>query len=427
MSHAIRERPTQTPEERKNITQATILNSFSKSNELRHEKYPELNISIVPVVPIKAPDSIKSMFQERMFLKQVEEPSRRKDQSAVKAKPYKNMSKQPKALSFHINKNNESTTPFDEKEPQPQNLVSKHIQTESNDKSIEFDKKQELREQDLMPQYKSLHEETQHDDPMAVNEYADEIFERLRIAENNNRPDPDYINKIQCDIAWSTRGVLIDWVIEIHYLFSLLPETLFLTVNIIDRFLSIKKVALPKIQLVGALALFIATKFEERKCPALEDIISTMGNQAEEEEFILAESLLLQALEYRVYYANPMNFLRRFLTEDQGNENHTRLLSKYFMEVCMIDHRTIAIKPSLVAASSICLARTMLGRKKWPTKLMEPSGYSLQDLKPVMEIILDYISQPVIHDALFKKWCSKQFSRVSIFARDWVSKHYVVE
>jgi hypothetical protein len=33
------------------------------------------------------------------------------------------------------------------------------------------------------------------------------------------------------------RGILIDWLVEVHYKFKMLPETLYLTVNLIDRYL----------------------------------------------------------------------------------------------------------------------------------------------------------------------------------------------
>jgi cyclin B len=33
------------------------------------------------------------------------------------------------------------------------------------------------------------------------------------------------------------RAILVDWLIEVHLKFKLLPETLFITVNIIDRYL----------------------------------------------------------------------------------------------------------------------------------------------------------------------------------------------
>lgn len=43
--------------------------------------------------------------------------------------------------------------------------------------------------------------------------------------------------KNQTDINEKMRAILIDWLIEVHLKFKLLPETLFLTVNLIDRFL----------------------------------------------------------------------------------------------------------------------------------------------------------------------------------------------
>jgi len=41
----------------------------------------------------------------------------------------------------------------------------------------------------------------------------------------------------QEDINEKMRAILIDWIIEVHLKFKLLPETLFLTVNLIDRYL----------------------------------------------------------------------------------------------------------------------------------------------------------------------------------------------
>lgn len=41
--------------------------------------------------------------------------------------------------------------------------------------------------------------------------------------------------KNQKDINEKMRGILVDWLVEVHLKFKLLPETLFHTVNIIDR------------------------------------------------------------------------------------------------------------------------------------------------------------------------------------------------
>src|SRR6266516_6389512 len=73
-------------------------------------------------------------------------------------------------------------------------------------------------------------------------------------------PDPEYMNK-QTEITWPMRSILIEWIVETHYRYSLPLGVLFLTVNYIDRFLSRKNVHLSKLQLTGVAALLIASKF----------------------------------------------------------------------------------------------------------------------------------------------------------------------
>ena len=69
------------------------------------------------------------------------------------------------------------------------------------------------------------------------------------------------------------REVLINWLIIIQVEFNLLPETLFITVNIIDRYLSKKRIPLDQFQLLGITAMFIASKFQEIYPPIMTDFI----------------------------------------------------------------------------------------------------------------------------------------------------------
>jgi len=41
--------------------------------------------------------------------------------------------------------------------------------------------------------------------------------------------------KNQTDINEKMRGILVDWLVEVHLKFKLLPETLYMTINTIDR------------------------------------------------------------------------------------------------------------------------------------------------------------------------------------------------
>lgn len=81
-------------------------------------------------------------------------------------------------------------------------------------------------------------------------------------AERYKLPSASYMNR-QVDINSKMRAILIDWITEVHLRFKLLPETLFLTVSIIDRFLEKRQIMRTQLQLVAVAALLIASKYEE--------------------------------------------------------------------------------------------------------------------------------------------------------------------
>lgn len=204
------------------------------------------------------------------------------------------------------------------------------------------------------------------DDPLMVSEYVNEIFDYLRELESTTQPNPTYMDN-QKDLQWKMRGILIDWLIEVHTRFRLLPETLFLAVNIVDRFLSRKVILLEKLQLVGVAAMFIAAKYEEVFSPHVQYFRHVADDGFTEEEILQAERVVLSTLNYNLSYPNPMNFLRRISKADQY-DFQTRTVAKYLMEISLLDHRFMEFLPSHVAAAAMYLSRMMLERGPWVSR-----------------------------------------------------------
>lgn len=73
--------------------------------------------------------------------------------------------------------------------------------------------------------------------PLEFTEYATEIYDFLKENERINLPVPGYMRN-QTDINEKMRSILFDWLVEVHLKFKLLPETLYLTINLIDRYLA---------------------------------------------------------------------------------------------------------------------------------------------------------------------------------------------
>ena len=95
------------------------------------------------------------------------------------------------------------------------------------------------------------------------------------------------------------------------------------------------------------------------------------------------------------------------------------------MEISCIDHQFIGIRPSKIAAAALWLSKKMLAKGKWNHHYSKICGYAPDELKPTVEAMLDYLSQPVTHDAFFKKWSSTKLSKASIFVRDWINRYYI--
>ena len=201
------------------------------------------------------------------------------------------------------------------------------------------------------------------DDPLMAAEYANDIFDYMRDLEVNSIPNPEYMSH-QDDLEWKTRGILIDWLIEVHTRFHLLPETLFLAINIIDRFLSEKVVQLDRLQLVGITAMFIAAKYEEVLSPHVANFRHVADDGFSEAEILSAERFVLSTLNYDLSYPNPMNFLRRISKADDYHIQ-TRTIGKYLLEISLLDHRFMAYRPSHVSAAAMYLARLMFDRGEW--------------------------------------------------------------
>jgi hypothetical protein len=156
----------------------------------------------------------------------------------------------------------------------------------------------------------------------------------------------------------------MDWLVQVHHRFCLLPETLFLTVNYIDRFLSIKVVSLGKLQLVGATALFVAAKYEEINCPSVQEIVYMVDSGYSVDEILKAERFMLSMLQFELGWPGPMSFLRRISKADDY-DLETRTLAKYFLEITIMDERFVSSPPSFLSAGAHCISRMYLNKGDW--------------------------------------------------------------
>lgn len=142
-----------------------------------------------------------------------------------------------------------------------------------------------------------------------IAEFAQEVYQSMLDKEPEYAVDFEYLSKVQTEVKDTSRGFLVEWIIDVHRKFRLLPETLYVTVSIIDRYLSLVQIKKAQLHLLGVAALLIATKYEEIYPPELKDLIQISENKFKKEEVLELETHILVTLEFNFFVPSHLRFL----------------------------------------------------------------------------------------------------------------------
>jgi len=256
-----------------------------------------------------------------------------------------------------------------------------------------------------------------HDNPQLVAEYVNDIYSYMRQLEDRYAINEHYLDGRGVSgqsVTGRMRGILIDWLVQVHLRFHLLQETLYLTVAIIDRFLQNQDVARSKLQLVGVTSMLIASKYEEMYAPEIADFVYITDNAYSKSDIRKMECIILKMLDFQLGRPLPLHFLRRnSKAGDVDASKHT--LAKYLMELTIVDYELAHIPPSRIAASALCLSMKVLGGEEWSDTLSHYSKYPESELTPIMKRMAVLIQKADSGKltAIHTKYSSSKFMRTS--------------
>ena len=131
-------------------------------------------------------------------------------------------------------------------------------------------------------------------------EYLNDIWKSFIEKEKYNNYSFNDIINIQIDIKYQMRCILIDWIISLQNKFFKKSSTLFLTINLIDRYLSKKSIHRTKFQLLGVTSLFIAFKYEEIYMKNINDFIDLTARAFDKAEILSMEKTIINLVEFNL-------------------------------------------------------------------------------------------------------------------------------
>jgi G2/mitotic-specific cyclin-B, other len=243
-----------------------------------------------------------------------------------------------------------------------------------------------------------------------------------------------YIHKHH-DINQKMRSILVDWLVEVHFKFRLQTPTLWLCVNIMDRYLSAQLLPRNHLQLLGVSSLLIACKFEEIFPPEVQDCVYITDRAYSKAEVLQMEKLILHTLDYQLCVPTGFTFLMRYLNLIHASEV-IKYLSFYYAERNLQEPDSLNIKPSLLAAGAVYAALVQQSEHHshniindetdqpsiWPDILIEECDYDESDVLPIAKIIILHVSEEPVTTSLRrlistkKKYLNDKFYHVADFS-----------
>lgn len=258
-------------------------------------------------------------------------------------------------------------------------------------------------------------DERDAEDPLCATEYVQDMYDHFRAKEAITSVRPLYMEN-QTHINERMRSILVDWLVEVHLKFKLVPETLYLTVNLIDRYLERQEVSRPRLQLIGVTSLLIASKYEEIYPPELRDLVYICDRAYTRKEIIEMEEQILKTLEYNITIPSAHAFLVRYLKAAHADKRIVQL-SCYILDGTLQSYNLLHYLPSQLAAAAVFIARRTVGRNSWSPTLLRYAVYHEEEIAPVARAVMAEKSSAAQElRAVNKKYTSSRYGAVANLA-----------
>ena len=258
------------------------------------------------------------------------------------------------------------------------------------------------------------------------------IYDHLYNAQSNFRAMP-YMARQEAVNA-KMRTILIDWLAEVHHKFKLQPCILWLTVNILDRYLEKESVKRVKLQLVGVTSLFIACKCynnKDGKSLGVIDSVYITDNAYKAPEVTETELKMLAALEFQVFVPTGYHFLERYLSLIDAVPLVANL-AKFYAERNLQEYDMLDFMPHHFAAAALYTALVYhqqchqtqsdgspLSELAWPPVLQRETGLTQARLVLPARMLLGHVNESPSTskqrklNSVWKKYTTPQYLNVA--------------
>ena len=255
-------------------------------------------------------------------------------------------------------------------------------------------------------------------------EFLTELLIGLKTDEKINLPNySNNIFKYQDirNINEKHRAVVVEWLSYVNHYFGLSNETLFLCVNIMDRYISKKIISLDIYQLVGISSYLIASKYEDREAPSIEELIYISKNIYSHTDIVSMEKEILTTLNFEIFSVSPYQFFSYFYIISEINNKKLFHLGHLILEICLLNIEIMSYSQSLLAIGALLIAKKCLEIKGGTNSIKFFYNYNENEIKEIQKKIVLFLSKVVYNDKT--NLIMEKFERNKYMSVSYIFKH----
>ncbi|CAI4225358.1 unnamed protein product [Auanema sp. JU1783] len=282
---------------------------------------------------------------------------------------------------------------------------------------VQKEKKEIVRNEIRHPEIKGIERE------ISYVEFSDDVYKYLLHSEKEFSVDQGFMGSCT-SVTPKMRAILVDWLVQVHQRFHLLPETLYLTIYLLDCVLANADVEKDELQLVGVGAMLVASKYEEMYAPDINDFEYITDHAFSKKQIIRVEMKVLEACSCRLSRPNALTFLRWLGTELGIAASKMQYRAKFFTEVSLLEYSLTHIPPSRVAVVALVLSCRMAGQDINLKKLKSLVNISITELEPAIKSLAQAVVKQQDYQkmrAIITKYGSPKNLEVSNFSADEIA------
>jgi hypothetical protein len=214
----------------------------------------------------------------------------------------------------------------------------------------------------LMKNINNSENEIKNPDPQYVEEYLEEILCNLFLEESiyldkiGFQMSSDFLNSY--GINPETRTCLIDSLIDLQKIFNFNERTLFITVQLFDRFLTttiinnLTKIEEEDLDIILTTSLLIASKIEESILYKLSDYLGILSDKYTTNNIIEMEDKILSVINFNVVIPTMLDFFEVF-GDKCKLDSVQRNKGLFLLNIVLLDINLSQISGSVIAYSII--------------------------------------------------------------------------